>query len=150
MRFDLSARVASRSIVLAQDYAAAIAVGTMNSAIWIKRPTESGQGGWDSETRTYTQRAQADIYQGIAGLSRASGSSEFNLGDESTYYSSVTIQIPYDSPHPRIDDVARVTYSPDDAIWNRFFRITDVHVGGRIASSITMSAIGIAPSRQWS
>ena len=144
---ELSSQVARRSIVLAQMFAVAISQGAMNSTIIIRRPSLVG---FDETTRKYTESSKAVLYTGDAGLTPATGSSQFDLGDEPTYYSSVNCLLPQSSPHVQIDDVIEVVTSPDDGIVGRFFRITDVPVGGRIAASVSVRAVGIAPSKQWS
>lgn len=142
-----SAVVAARSIVLAQMYASAISFGAMNSAVAIRRPTTDS---FTEGSRAYNKPTMSVIYEGPAGLTPITGSSEYSIGDEPTYYSSVTCRIPLGSAVPRIDDVIECTYSPDPTIHGRMLRVTDVPAGGRIFSCIAMQAVGIAPSKQWS
>jgi hypothetical protein len=135
-----------KSLSLAQKMGMQVAESTMNSTVEIRRPAADF---FDDTTRLYTPRAAELIYSGMAGVPPATGSVEMDLGDEPTYYSSTTIKIPQNSPHIRIDDVLQVITTPDDGMVNRFFRITDVPVGGRIVASIALSCVGISPSRNW-
>lgn len=148
----LSGQVAARSIALAQMYAQAITTGTMNSTVEIRRPAA---GGFDDTTREYQPPVAPLIYPegdaiGIAGITPAEGSTEVDLGGEPTYYSSVMIKLPMETPRIRIDDVVKVITSPDSGIMSRFFRVVDVPAGGRIVTGVNLRAVGISPSKQWS
>ena len=131
----------------------------MNSLVIITRPRV---GGYDQVTREYTQPATITIYdtrdaQGAftglgakAGVSLTNTASTFSIGDEPTYYSSITCYVPNVlETNIHIDDVVKFMVSPDIDIVGREFRVTDVPAGGRINTSTDLSCVGIDPSRQW-
>lgn len=137
-----------RSMSAAQARAQAYAEATQNSTISITRPASAT---YDEVARKYTKPAMGAVYNGSAGITIGAGPITLGIGDEPTYYDSCTVYIPHDPPTlPRIDDVVLVLTSPDVDLVGRSFRITNVPVGGRITTSIALSATGIAPSRQWS
>ena len=144
----LAEQAAQRSLTFAQHRAQDYAESVMNSTISIGRPAVAS---YNETARTYTKPVMSPIYDGKAGVTLASGAGTYAVGDEPTYYSSITCHIPHaPALMPRIDDVITIEASPDPDLVGRTFRITDVPAGGRVATSIDLSATGIAPSRQWS
>lgn len=156
---DLFTLAAHRSLDYGQQLAEQFADGTMNSLVVISRP---GDSTYDEISREYTPPRSKVIYDvldnagnptgvgDIAGITSASGPITFSVGDEPTYYESITVHVPFSCPiQPRIDDVVLVMSNPDRDLVNRRFRVTDVPAGGRINPSTTLSCVGIAPSRQW-
>ena len=139
---------AQRSLTFAQDRAQAYAESVMNSTVWIIRPAVATH---NEAARTYVPPTMSAVYEGKAGVSLAAGAGSYSVGDEPTYYSSITCHIPHaPAIMPRIDDVILIDASPDPDLVGRAFRVTDVPAGGRVATSIDLAATGIAPSRQWS
>lgn len=144
----LAALGAQRSLTYAQDRAQAYAEAVMNARVSITRPASAT---YDEVTREYTKPTSSPVYTGPAGLTIAGGPITMAIGDEPTYYSSLTAYVPHQLEIlPRIDDVITVLAAPDVDLVGRSFRITDVPVGGRVTTSMSLSAVGIAPSRQWS
>lgn len=157
---DLFTLAAHRSLDFGQQMAEQFADGMMNSLVVISRP---GDSGYNETTREYTPPQATVVYDaldedgeptgagGIAGITPADGPITFSVGDEPTYYESITAHIPFSCPiQPRIDDVVLVIANPDRDLVGRRFRITDVPAGGRINPDTTLTCVGIAPSRQWS
>jgi hypothetical protein len=155
----LATLAARASLAYAQGAAQDFTAASMNSLVVITRPD---LGGFDETSREYTPPASSVIYDSrdlageptgagaIAGISMASGQISYAVGDETTYYNSLTCYIPTDLvAHPHIDDVVFVVANPDEDLVGRRFRVTDVPAGGRINASIQLSCTGIAPSRQW-
>jgi len=143
--------VTDRSIKVAQQMAMGVSEGAMNSLITITRPSE---GGFNDETRKYVPPTGEPFYgteaEGKpAGITPTEGPITMDLGDEPTYYSSISWKIPHKSPLPRVNDVIKITANVDEDLVNRQFRITNVQVGGRIVASTSGQAQGIAPSKGW-
>lgn len=146
--------LAAKSLRFATQMAQAHSVGSMNSLIVITRT-----GSYDNVLREYDSSASQTIYDNLqsagagakAGISNTQGPTSLSLGDETQYYSSITVYIPQDGPstNVRIGDTVRVVSCPDNDIDGRIFRVTNLDVGGRIHSSISMQATGIAPSKEW-
>ena len=144
----LASQSARRSLAFAQNHAQAYAEAAMNSVVRIIRPATAS---YDEATREYAVPATSFVYLGDAGITVAAGPITYSVGDEPTYFSSITCYVPHALLIlPRIDDVIEVLTGPDADLNGRFFRITDVPVGGRVSTSMDLSATGIAPSRQWS
>jgi hypothetical protein len=136
----------NRSLAIAQSFAIAVATSNMNSQVQIKR---MAKGVFNETSRQMAQPSGTLVYDGAAGLTVATGSTEIDLGDEITYFSSITCNLPQGSNHIIVDDVIKVMASPDDDLVGRYFRVTDTPVGGRIVASINLRATGIVPSRSW-
>ena len=144
--------VARRSMSFAQGLARRSAVGAMNSLVRITRA-----GGWDTGSFEYDPAQTQVVYDdadypgtgAIAGVTPASGSVTMDIGDEPQYFSSLTVYIPQAAPiNPRIGDLVQVMANPDADIIGSYYRVTDVPVGGRLTSSITLRCTGIAPSKE--
>lgn len=151
----LAAAAARLSLAYGQQLAMDFAVSAMNSLVLITRP---GSSGYDQTTREYSPPNTVVVYDSvvvpgagdIAGVTSANGPITYNIGDEPTYYESLTVTIPTTCPiQPRIDDLVTIKDNPDRDLINRVFRVTDVPAGGRINPSTTLTCTGIAPSRQW-
>lgn len=156
---NLAAAAARLSLNFGQSIAQAFSKDSMNSLIIITRPNS---GSYDQVNREYNVPTSPVIYDEMdpdgnytgmgapAGITPAAGPITYSVGDEPTYYESLTANIPVDCPiQPRIDDMVLVVASPDRDLATRMFRVTDVPAGGRINPSTTLSCVGIAPSRQW-
>lgn len=138
---------AQRSLAFAQEHSQTYAEAVMNSTVRITRPASAT---YDEATREYNRPVVSAVYTGDAGITVAAGPITYSVGDEPTYYSSITCYVPHALDIlPRIDDVIEVLTGPDADLNGRAFRVTDVPVGGRISTSMALSATGIAPSRQW-
>ena len=137
-----------RSLAFAQVAAQAFSEAAMNSWVLIERPAPAT---YDESARAYAKPVMSFVYTGKAGVTLAAGAGSFGVGDEPTYYASITCHIPHaPATMPRIDDVITIQACPDIDLVGRAFRVTDVPAGGRVATSVDLSATGIAPSRQWS
>ena len=153
---ELISAAAHRSMKAAQPYAEALSQGSMNAVIKITRGAEPV---FNETSRELEIDEDAVVYgpespeKGIAGVYSTSGPVQMAIGDEPQYYSSTNVVIPRSAANPRIDDIIEVLEwttedTPDDIV-GRVFRVVDVEVGGRLAASTRMQAIGVAPSRQW-
>ena len=153
---ELIASAAHRTLKAAQPYAEALSEGSMNAVIKITRGAEPV---FNETSRELEMSVEADVYgpdspeKGVAGVYSTSGPVQMAIGDEPQYYSSTNVVIPRSAANPRIDDIIEIlewtTEDQPDDIVGRLFRVVDVEVGGRIAASTRMQAIGVAPSRQW-
>ena len=144
----LAEQSAQRSLAFAQHRAQDFSESVMNSVIKVERPAVAS---YNETARAYTKPTMSPVYDGKAGVTLASGAGTYSVGDEPTYYASITCHIPHaPAMMPMIDDVITIVTSPDTDLIGRTFRVTDVPAGGRVATSVDLSATGIAPSRQWS
>lgn len=156
---NLAAIATALSLDFAQNLSEAFSEASMNSRVIITRP---GVAVYNETTREYSAPITVTIYDekdpdgaftGIgapAGITLTGASSSYSVGDEPTYYSSMTCYTPnVMSITPRIDDVVKVIFNPDSDMVGRQFRVTDVPAGGRLSTSTDLACVGIAPSRQW-
>jgi hypothetical protein len=144
--------ISHRSLAFAQRLARLHAEGAMNSRVMITR-----KGIWDTAGYEYDPDTPTTIYDdpdspgagAIAGITEAQGPMEMQVGDEPSYYSSVTVYIPQTAPvNPIINDLVYVIDCPDTELEHRVFRVMDVPAGGRLSASIALSCQGVAPSRE--
>lgn len=152
-RASLTTGLTRKSMAFATTVAIAHALGAMNSLVLIER-----DGGYDEATREYDLEKTVTIYDnalvpgsgGEAGVVVTDGPSTMDIGDEPAYFDALTVYIPQHSPNlPRIDDLIFVMATPDADLVDRVFRVTSVANGGRILASNRISAVGVAPSKQW-
>lgn len=151
----LVAQLTARSIRLAGEIAREHSEGAMNALVTLTR-----RGTYDEVSREYDAGADEVLYDNLsepgmgamAGVSTTTNEVAMDLGDEEQHYSSVTVYLPQDGPtkNPRVHDIVKVVAAPEQDIVGRHFRVVGVPVGGRIYSSITLTCVGIAPSREWS
>ncbi|MEP7036249.1 MAG: hypothetical protein ABI934_11730 [Actinomycetota bacterium] len=153
-RSSLLTGLTRKSITFATTIATASAQGSMNSLVLIER-----EGGYNVVTREYDDAITKVVYDhptlpgsgAEAGVTVSAGPITMEIGDEPQYYDSLTLYLPATMPVlARIDDLVTVLVTPDADLVDRLFRVTAVAGGGRIYSSNKLSAIGIAPSKQWS
>lgn len=156
---NLIEQVTRRSLALAQRFSEDFSEYAMNSLVIITRPSLAV---YNEDTRKYSQPFTTTIYDtkdassqftGVgakAGITLTNVGGSYSVGDEPTYYSSITCYVPNVMViNPRIDDVVKVIFNVDPDLIGREFRVTDVPAGGRISTSTDLACTGIAPSRQW-
>lgn len=152
---DLAAAATQLSLAYGQTLSQDYSNRAMNSLVRVVRPAVAG---YNETTREYTKPTTVVVYDSavtpgagdIAGVTAANGPITYSVGDEPTYYESLTVTIPVTCPiQPRIDDLVTILSNPDRDLVGRVFRVMDVPAGGRINPTTTMACTGIAPSRQW-
>lgn len=140
------AAVAARSSRFAQPLAQAYAEANLLAAVQITRPVERV---FDDFTGRDVAVDPPVVYTGPARFYPVGGAAVMGMGDEPQYFDSTQISIPLDSATPRIDDIAVCTAHRDSRMVGRAFRITGHETGSQFPVVQRMSAVGIAPSKQW-
>lgn len=135
--------IVGASLAEAQRQAALVAEGKMRARVLIKRKVTPT---FDYSTGALTD-PDSTVYEGKASIGTLNAAQQMLLGEEVEFYSTASVEIPVNSPPPKIDDVLVVLAAPDPLLVGRRFRVLDVGGGGDLPTSITMTVVGISHSR---
>lgn len=133
----------------AEPMARAYAEGNRVYVVTVERP--GGPATFDRATGAFVDPPDTVLYTGPARIFPATGGADLDIGDERTPFNAATITINlYDGTPPRVDDVVRVTSTPQSRathLADRVFEVTGVDVGGHYGTGWTLQTLGAAPSR---
>ena len=146
------AKVSRRALGMGQYYASAYSDAMRNSLVVLTR-----EYVYNSATHQWDRTEGTVIYDdtdfpGIgapAGITSTTGPMVLDFASEETSYDTIKVMFPLSMPvEPRKDDKVIITSSPDRGFTGRSFYVSDVVNGGRMAASITVTAVGEAPSKE--
>jgi hypothetical protein len=129
-----------------QQYARARVSANMTSTVTIVRMTAPAL---DLDTLYVATANREVVYQGKARVHRVTGAGVTMIGEMDLDTRAVTVDIPWDAPKPRQDDVVLIGTTTDASLAGRPFQVRDVSTGGLLNTHLELSCTGFAESRAW-
>lgn len=96
-----------------------------------------------------TAAAKEVVYEGKAHVHKSRGSGVTVIGEVDIDTRSTVVDIPWDAPVPRQDDVVVVDTSSDTEMVSKALQVRDVDAGGLIHDRRVLTCTSFAESSEW-
>ena len=119
----------------------------MLASITLYRPAA---GTFDSLTGMFEIPSRSAYYTGKAAIKMLSAGNQISIGESEIAMSDTVISIPFDSPKPKVDDVAVVANnSPNPLLDGMAFVVINFTVGGLLGDTVKINCRSFDDNAMW-